>query len=99
MVRKLLTALLARPQGGPILIMKAPWGTFRAPWEAARAIEALKKTLPSDQLHLDIVVMDGEPTKNPKLFGSSPGSSDYIRSVLATIAAPTLTWTPTALDW
>jgi hypothetical protein len=99
MVRKLLTTLVARPQGDPIVIVQAPRGTFHAPWEAASAIEALRKTLPSDQLHLDIVVMDGEPTKNPKLFASSSDSSTYIRSVLSTIAVPTFMWTPKSLDW
>lgn len=96
MVRNFLTGLIARPPAEPIIILKAPRGTFRAPWDAARAVQTLKERLPSEQLHLDVVVMDGEPTANPKLFGSSPDSSAYVRNVLAELA--THTWTPTALD-
>jgi len=98
MLRKFSIALVSRPRGDPILLMRAPWGTFHAPWEAAAAIEALRKNLPSNQLHLDIVVMDGELTKNPKLFGGSSDSSAYIRGVLPSVPNPSLTWTPISLD-
>jgi hypothetical protein len=96
MTHKLMTTLVARPPGEPIIIVKAPRGIFRAPWEAAGAITALRPRLPSEQLHLDVVIMAGEPTEDPKLFGS-PDSSAYIRSALATIA--THTWTPATIDY
>ncbi|HXL69039.1 MAG TPA: hypothetical protein VN930_09775 [Xanthobacteraceae bacterium] len=78
--------------------MKAPAGTFHAPWEAARAIEVMKATMPSDRLHLGIVVMVGDPAKNPRLFGPSSEATAYVRSVLATIAEAQLTWEPIAVD-
>ena len=90
------TTLIARPPDQMILIVKASRGTFRAPWDAARAVEALRAHLPSDQLHLDVVAMDGEPTANPQLFGLS-ASTAYVRSALATMA--NCTWTPMKLDW
>jgi len=98
MAKNLATSLAARPGADPILLLKAPKGTFHAPWDAARAVEALKMQLPSEKLHLDIVVMDGEPLANPKLFGPSAATA-YIRSILANIAVPTWEWSPTKLDY
>ncbi len=97
MMRNLATSLIKRPDGKLIVVLKAPRGTFRAPWDAARAVAALKARLPSDQLGLDIVAMDGDPSKNPKLFGSSDASY-YIRNALPSIAAHTWPWSPTTLD-
>jgi len=98
MIRKLMFGMVARPPEQPIIIVKAPKGTFRAPWDAAKAVTELRTTLQSDQLDLEVVVMDGDPDKNPKLFGGSAGTSTYVRSVLGTIADPTYAWTPVSLD-
>jgi hypothetical protein len=98
MVRHLHTTLIARPGAAPIIVVKASAGTFHAPWEAARAIEAMKATMPAERLHLSIVVMVGDPARNPRLFGSSSDAAAHIRSVLAAIADPGLTWEPIALD-
>jgi hypothetical protein len=96
MVKKLMTTLVARPQHTPIIIVKAPKGTFRAPWDATGVIKVLRTRLPSEQLQWGVVIMDGEPTENPKVFGSSLDSEAYVRSNLKIIAAQT--WTPITLD-
>ncbi|SRR6266852_229883 len=97
MIRNVATILVARPPDQPILVLKARKGTFHAPWDAARAVAALKPRLPSEQLRFDIVVIDGEPSENPKLFGESSNASAYIRAVLASLT--TLPWTASTLDW
>jgi hypothetical protein len=58
----------------------------------------MKATMPANRLHLDIVVMVGDPAKNPRLFGPSSEATAYVRGVLAAIADAQVTWEPIAVD-
>jgi hypothetical protein len=64
-------------------------------WNAEEIAEKARSTLKAGDYSPDIVVMEGEPSDDPKLFGSSSCVS-YIRSILQTLAYST--WNPAVLS-
>lgn len=97
MTLTLSTRIVERIDGNPIIVAKGRRGTFHAPWDAARATSALKMRLPAEQLEYDIVVMDGEPGDHPRVYGSSPEATAYVRTVLSTLTKGT--WDERKIDF
>ena len=70
-------------------------GSGQNGWNAEEIAEKARSTLKGGDYSPDIVVMEGEPNDNPKLFGSTSCVS-YIRSILQTLANST--WHPAVLN-
>jgi len=81
--------------GRIVYIFKLASGSLQTAREAEEIAEKAKSNLKAGDYAPDIVVMEGEPSDNPKLFGSY-SCVRYIRSVLLTI--PKDVWHPATLD-
>ncbi len=76
-------------------IFKLTSGTLQDGREAEKIAEKARANLRGGDYAPDIVVMEGEPTENPNLFGSYL-SIAYIRSILPTLEADI--WHSAVLD-
>ena len=81
--------------GKMVYIFKLALGTLQDGREAEEIAEKAKSTFSAGDYAPDIVVMEGEPTDNPNLFGSY-SSIAYIRSILPTLKADV--WHRAVLD-
>jgi hypothetical protein len=67
-----------------VYVFKLPAGSLRSELEAEEIATKAKSSLRGGDYVPEIVVMEGEPTQNPNLFGSY-ASVTYIRSILPTL--------------
>jgi hypothetical protein len=81
--------------GRILYIFKVPSGDLQTVQQAEYIAEKAKSALKGGDYVPDVVVMEGEPNGNPKLFGSRPSVS-YIRSILPSM--PNNVWHPAILD-
>ena len=81
--------------GRMVYIFKLASGSLQNNLEPEEIAERARSNLKAGDYVPDIVIMEGEPSDNPKLFGPSPSVS-YIRSVLLTLAKDI--WHPAVLD-
>ena len=81
--------------GRMLYIFKLPSGDLQTAQEAEDIAEKVKSNLQGGDYVPDVVVMEGEPGGNPRLFGPRPSVS-YIRSILPSI--PKNVWHPAILD-
>jgi hypothetical protein len=81
--------------GRMVYIFKLASGSLQNGWKAEDIAEKARSNLKAGDYSPDIVVMEGEPGDNPKLFGSTSCVS-YIRSILQTL--PQGIWHPAVLD-
>jgi hypothetical protein len=82
-------------KGRMLYVFKLPWGSIQHHREAEEIARKAKSILRAGDYAPEIVVMEGEPTGNPKLFGSYD-CTDYIRSILPSLNADI--WHPAVLD-
>jgi len=82
MTRQVSTALVRVPDAAPFIVVKLPKGTVHTHLGSEHIINALRKRLPPEQLILEIVVMDGEPSEQPKLFATSHDIEMLVQSIL-----------------
>ena len=81
--------------GRIIFIFKLAAGYLRNAKQADDIATKAESTLKAGDYRPDIVIMEGEPGANPKLFGSH-SCVTYIRSILPSLAGPV--WRPAILD-
>jgi hypothetical protein len=81
--------------GRMVYIFKLASGSLQHSGEAEEIAARAKSSLRAGDYAPDIVVMEGEPTENPNLFGSYSAIA-YIRSLLPTLGADI--WHPAVLD-
>jgi hypothetical protein len=81
--------------GRMVYIFKLASGSLRHSGEAAEIAARAKSSLRAGDYAPDIVVMEGEPTENPNLFGCYSAIA-YVRSLLATL--DTDIWHPAVID-
>ena len=81
--------------GNRIHLFKLDRGALEDDWEAYRIAERMKARLGTATRLPDVVIMEGEPTENPRLFGASQ-SVARIRAMLAAIAQHA--WAPATLE-
>ncbi len=81
--------------GRRIHLFKLDRGALKGDWEVQQIVSQMKQRLSGADRLPDIVLMEGEPTDNPRLLGSGD-SVAQIRSMLAGIASHA--WAPATLD-
>ena len=81
--------------GNRIHLFKLERGALENDLEAHDIAERMKERLRSGYRLPEVVIMEGEPTDNPRLFGASQ-SVALIRSMLAAIAQHA--WAPATVD-
>jgi len=86
---------LVAANGRMVYIFKLSSGALQTAREAEEIAEKARSNLKGGDYVPDIVIMEGEPSSNPKLFGSDPSVS-YIRSILPGL--PKDVWHPAILD-
>ena len=64
-------------------------------WDAEEIAAKARSSLRGGDYVPDIIIMEGEPSDDPKLFGSG-ASVSYIRSILPTLGKDI--WRPAVLD-
>jgi len=73
------------PGGARIHLFKVDRGSLEGDWEVDRIATKLRERLFAAHRPPDVVIMEGEPDENPRLFGRDE-SVAHIRSMLAAIA-------------
>jgi hypothetical protein len=86
---------LVAVNGRMVYIFKLSSGTLQTAQEAEEIAERARSNLRGGDYVPDVVIMEGEPSSNPKLFGSDPSVS-YIRSILPIL--PIDVWHSAILD-
>jgi hypothetical protein len=86
---------LVAVNGRMVYIFKLSSGTLQTAREADEIAEKARSNLRGGDYVPDVVIMEGEPNSNPKLFGTDPSVS-YIRSVLPRL--PKDAWHSAILD-
>jgi hypothetical protein len=86
---------LVAVNGRTVYIFKLSSGTLQTAREAEEIAEKARSNLRGGDYVPDVVIMEGEPSRNPKLFGTDPSVS-YIRSMLPRL--PKDVWHPAILD-
>ena len=81
--------------GRMVYVFKLASGSLQSWGEANEIAAKAQSCLRAGDYVPDIVVMEGEPSQNPNLFGSY-ASISYIRSILPTLDADI--WHPAMLD-
>lgn len=97
MIRDTWTTTAAKPTGEEIIVVKVASGNARNRWLAQGVINALRTVVPLERIALDVVVLDGEPTAEPVLYGSSAEAEQLVRGLLPMLAGRR--WMLTKLDW
>ncbi len=83
------------PDGTRIHLFKLDRGALEGDWEAHEIAARLRERLFAAHPPPDVVIMEGEPTENPRLFGAGE-SVARIRSMLPAIARHS--WAPVGLE-
>ena len=81
--------------GRTVYIFKLPPRSPQNGWDAEEIAAKARSSLTGGDYVPDIIIMEGEPSDDPKLFGSCPSVS-YIRSILPTLEQDI--WRPAVLD-
>ena len=97
MIRDTWTTTATKPTGEEIIVVKVASGNARNRWLAQRVINAVRTVVPLDRIALDVVALDGEPTAEPVLHGSSADAERLVRGLLPMLAG--CRWKLTKLDW
>jgi hypothetical protein len=98
MIHDVWTTIVPKQVGEEIIIAKVPQGTAPSGWQARRIINAVRTTVPLEQLTLEVVVvMDSEPHEQPTVLGSSPAAETFVRSIASQLAA--YRWRLTKVRW
>ena len=82
MIRNAWTNTVIGQDNRALIILKVTKGMIRNRSTAHRAVNALRKKLPIERIGLDVVVMDGEPTETPALFGTSSEAEAYVQRTM-----------------
>ena len=83
------------PNGARIHLFKVERGALEGDWEAHRIAAKLRERLFAAYRPPNVVIMEGEPDENPRLFGTDE-SVAQIRSMLAAIAGHL--WAPVQFE-
>ena len=83
------------PSGARIHLFKVDRGALEDDWEADRIAAKLRERLFAAHRSPDVVIMEGEPDQNPRLFGADQ-SVAQIRSMLSAIARHS--WAPVQFE-
>jgi hypothetical protein len=83
------------PNGARIHLFKVDRGSLEDAWEAYRIATKLRERLFAAHRPPDVVIMEGEPDDNPRLFGADE-SVAHIRSMLSAIARHS--WAPVQFE-
>jgi len=83
------------PNGSRIHLFKVERGALEDDWEAHLIATKLRERLFAAHRPPDVVIMEGEPSENPRLFGTD-ASVAQIRSMLAAIARHA--WAPVQFE-
>jgi hypothetical protein len=83
------------PNGARIHLFKVDRGALEDDWEAYLIATKLRERLFAARRPPDVVIMEGEPQENPRLFGADD-SVAQIRSMLSAIAQHS--WAPVQFE-
>ena len=83
------------PNGARIHLFKVDRGSLEGEWEASRIATKLRERLFAAHRPPDVVIMEGEPNEDPRLFGTDE-SVAHIRSMLSAIAQHA--WAPVQFE-
>jgi hypothetical protein len=83
------------PNGARIHLFKVDRGSLEGEWEADRIATKLRERLFAARRPPDVVIMEGEPDEDPRLFGTDE-SVAQIRSMLSAIAQHS--WAPVQFE-
>jgi hypothetical protein len=81
--------------GGRIHLFKIERGALEGDWESYQIAARLRERLFAAHRPPDVVIMEGEPGENPRLFGLEE-SVARVRAMLPAIAAQA--WAPVRLE-
>jgi hypothetical protein len=97
MIRDAWTTTITMHNGEDVIVIKVAKGSARHSGLAQRAINALRARVSVEKLALEVVVMDGEPTEQPLLFGSAAEAEEFVRAMMPMLASHR--WQLIKLDW
>ena len=97
MLHDVWTTTVPTPTGEEIIVVKVHKGAVANRWNAKRVTNAVRTNVPLEKITLEVVVMDGEPTEQPTVIGSSPTAESFIQRITPQLAS--YRWQLTKLDW
>lgn len=90
------TTIVPRPTGTEIIVVKLPNGGASSRWIGRQVINAVRSRVPLERLAWDVVVVNGEPQKQPTVIGSSAEAEAFVRAMLPELDG--YRWKAIALD-
>lgn len=76
------TTIVPRPTGTEIIVVKLPNGGASSRWVAGQVINTVRSRVPLERLAWDVVIVNGEPQKQPMVIGSSAEAEAFVRAML-----------------
>jgi hypothetical protein len=96
MVRTVWICVVPRPAHEAIFVVDVSDDSVQSRWHAQRVMNALRTTLPLEQIPREIVVLSDGP-RGDFAFGSSPNAEDFVRSLIPQLSD--YKWQSKELDW
>jgi hypothetical protein len=96
MVRTVWICVVPRAAGEEVIVVDVSDDSVPGRWHAQRVMNALRATLPLEQIAREIVVLSNG-SRGDRAFGSSPNAEAFVRSLIPQLSD--YKWQSKELDW